>query len=107
MNRIDRIAWPGLLALVISGSIFAHDPGGYGYPDSGWAGNVTVWGNSMGQSTYAGNLSYGVRYGYAPGHVAWLEQRHGPQCHHGQRHAYEHGYHKSRKHKRKQKGHRH
>ena len=94
MRRIHKIAWSGMLALMVSGAAFAHDPGGYyGYPTSGLTGGVTVWGNSMGQSGYAGMLSYGVGYGYAPGYVPWMGHRHGPQCGHGPGYGYPQGYH--------------
>jgi len=101
-----------MLALALSTSALAHDAGGYStYPEGRWAGNVVVWGNSIGQADYAGTLSYGVGYGYSPGYVPWLDHRHGPQCHHGPVHgypqAYRHGKHKGRKHGRKHHGRHH
>jgi hypothetical protein len=113
MRNFDKCAWPGLLALVFSGAVLAHDSGGYNdYQNSGWSGNVMIWGNPAGQTAYSGNLSYSVGYGYTPGYVPWLEHRHVPQCHHGQGYhgdsrGYENGYRKGRKHGRKHKGRRH
>jgi len=113
MRKLNKIVWPGMLALVFSGAVLAHDSGGYaGYQNSGWSGSVTLWGSSVGQPAYAGNLSYAAGYGYAPGYVPWLEHRHGPQCRHGQGYygysrAYEKGYRKGLKHGHKHKGHRH
>lgn len=93
MRRIHKIAWSGMLALMVSGAAFAHGPGGYyDYPNSGLTGGVTVWGNSVGQSGYAGTLSYGVGYGYAPGYVPWMGHRHGPQCGHAPGYGYPQGY---------------
>ena len=93
MRRIYKIALSGMLAFVVSGAVFAHGPGGnYGYPNSALTGGVTLWANSMGQSGYAGTLSYGTGYGYAPGYIPWMGHRHGPQCGHGPGNGYPRGY---------------
>jgi hypothetical protein len=112
MRRICMFAGSGLLALALCGAALAHDSRGYGYPNSGWSGNATVWGNSMGQAGYAGSFSYGVRYGYAPGYVPWVAGPHGPQCHHGppgrgHHRGWDRGYKKGWKRGRKHHGRRH
>lgn len=103
MKLSSRYVWPGVLALMLSGTTFAHSPGsdpGYGY--NGPSGSATIWGDSAGRTGWTGSLSYGIGYGYAPGYVSWGHV-HGPRCHHGptRGHArgYRHGYrHASRHH---------
>jgi hypothetical protein len=88
----------GLLALALSGSALAHNPGQQvGHPSGNWSGSATVWGGSQGYSGWSGNLSFGTVYGYAPGYVPWAYpypagHRHGPSCHHAPPRAYGHGH---------------
>jgi hypothetical protein len=84
MRKSTLTILAGLLAAVLSGPVAAH---GWGHPGSyrvdGWSGSATIWGSSSGHLGYSGSLSYGVGYGYAPGHIPWLHHVHGPACHHG------------------------
>jgi len=103
----------GLTTLFLATSAVAHNPGpvlAYGGPVL--SGGVTIWGNSHGQTGYAGNINLGFGQVYAPapyyGHV------HGPSCGHpapygyapayrpvygqGYSHGYGHGKHHGRGH---------
>lgn len=68
MKKFNRILWPGLLALFLSGTagaqVYVANPG---YPASATSGSATVWGNSMGSYGVSGtiNVSNGYGYGYA------------------------------------------
>jgi len=92
-----KFIWPLILALTLSGTAFAHDPGhrgGYsgGYND-GWGGSATVWGDSTGYTAWSGTMSYGAGYGYAPGRIPWAAgHRHQASCHHGPGRGYARGY---------------
>lgn len=112
MRRIYMFAGSVMLALALSSTALAHDSRGYNYPGGNWSGSATVWGNSMGQSGYAGTLGYGVGYGYAPGFVPWAAGPRGPQCHHGppgrgHYRGWDRGHRKGWKHGRKHRGRRH
>ena len=97
----------GLLALVLSGSALAHNPGQQvGYPSGNWSGSATVWGGSQGYSGWSGNLSVGSAYGYPPAYVPVavpvpIRHRHGASCHHVSRYGYDNAYRKGYKHGKK------
>ena len=88
----------GVFLLLTCGPVLAHDRfAPVVYPDSGWSGSVTVWGDSTGYSGLSGAAaySYGVAYGYAPGYIPWTAaHRHGPRCVHVAGHAYAKAYQK-------------
>ena len=117
MKFSSRYVWPGVLALMLSGTTLAHGPGPYpGYGYDGLSGSATIWGDSTGRSGWAGSLSYGIGYGYAPGYVPWGHV-HGPRWHHrpsrgyvkgyrdGYRHSNRHHVHKHRKSKHRRSHH--
>lgn len=111
MKTFCKILLPGMLALVVSGTALAHEPRHQdGYRNDGWYGSATLWSDSSGHSGYAGTLSYGAGYGYAPGYIPWTGHTHGPVFHHrpayGYAHGYKRGHGKGHKHGRKHR-HRH
>jgi hypothetical protein len=77
MNAAYKTLLAGVMALVFCGPALAHgpaNPGSYvtiGYGNAGLAGNVTVWGNSAGQTAWSGSLTVGTGpYSYyAPAYV--------------------------------------
>ena len=105
MKFSSRYVWAGALALMLSGTVLAHDPGAhYGRGYDGLSGSATIWGDSLGRSGWAGSLSYGVGYGYAPGYVPWGHV-HGPRCHHGPPRGYARGYRDGYRHAKRHHGH--
>lgn len=99
MKKSVRYLWPGLLALVISGSALAHGSGRYdGWSGSGWSGGATVWGDSTGYTAYSGSLGFGTGYGQVPRHQPWAGGYHGPQCRHGHPRGYAKAYRKGFRH---------
>lgn len=96
MTTWNRIGFIGVLLLLAGGPTLAHDRSAHAaYPDSGWSGAVTVWGDSVGYSGVSGALTYSYRvgYGYAPGYIPWAAtHRHGPRCGHAHGHALEKAY---------------
>ncbi len=81
----------GLSSLFVATAAVAHKPGHvvvYGGPLL--SGGVTLWGNSHGQSGYAGNINLGFANTHARmpvyGHV------HGPSCGHAMGHSYALGF---------------
>jgi len=106
MTTRNTIGFIGILLMLACGPALAHDRPAYtAYPDGGWSGAVTVWGDSVGHSRASGALtySYGVGYGYAPGYIPWAAaHQHGPRCGHAPGHAlakaYRKGYRDGRRH---------
>jgi hypothetical protein len=103
MQSLNRYFWPGVLALMLSGTAVAHGSGPYpAYGHDRPSGNVTIWGDSSGRSGWAGSLSYGIGYGYAPGYVPWGHV-HEPRCGHivprGYARGYRDGYRNANKHR--------
>jgi len=93
----------GLLALVLSGPVLAHDRGHDSvYPGGNWSGNVTLWGGSQGQSGWSANLGFGAVHGYPAGYVPLvpspLAHRHLASCHHARPGHYAHYQGKGYKH---------
>ena len=98
MTTRKRIGFIGVLLMLACGPALAHDrtpPAAW--PDSGWSGVMTVWGDPVGRSRGSGALrfAYGVGYGYAPGYIPWAAaHRHGPRCGQAPGHALEKAYRK-------------
>lgn len=68
-----------LTGLFLTSNALAHDPVQVLVPgEPQLSGGVTVWGNSYGQSGYAGNLNLG--FGYPP--ATYYSHVHAPSCGH-------------------------
>lgn len=75
--------------MFLTGNVLAHNPSHVlvsGGPQL--SGDVTVWGNSHGQSGYAGNLNLG--FGYSP--TTYYGHSHVPSCGHQLVYPYVSGY---------------
>ena len=101
----------GLFSLLGSAAALAHSPGyGDAYAGIPLTGGITVWGDSYGNTGYAGNVSLGfaggyANYRYAPvpyyGHMP-------PYCYaRGYNRGYRHGHHGKRHHGKGHHGRRH
>lgn len=103
----------GLFSLFGSTAVLAHNPGyGGAYAGIPLTGGITVWGDSQGNTGYAGNVSLGfaggyASYGYAP--VPYYGHVHGRVCGHmppygharGYNRGYRHGHHGKGRHGRR------
>lgn len=78
-----------LTGLFLTSNALAHNPG-HVLVSGGHqlSGGVTVWGNSYGQSGYAGNLNLG--FGYPP--ATYYGHAHAPSCGHQLVYPYVNGY---------------
>ena len=107
----------GLFSLLGSATVLAHNPG-YGgiYAGVPLTGGITIWGDSYGNTGYAGNVSLGfaggyANYGYAP--VPYYGHVHGASCGHmppygyarGHNRGYRHGRHNRHYYKDHRRGH--
>jgi len=93
MNIHNGYLVMGLLALALSGSAMAHDPGHHAtYPDGAWSGSATVWGHAQGFSGWSGTLRFGAVYAYPTAYAPVVPMaavhhhlescRHAPPRHH-------------------------
>jgi hypothetical protein len=107
MKTAYKALLAGILAIVFAGPALAHGTGQTvgvyynGYYGNGLSGNVSVWGNSYGQSGWSGSLNYGSSIAYAPVYVVPPPHAHGPACYHQPRRGYGKAYRKGYKHGRR------
>jgi hypothetical protein len=66
-KKLEGTILAGMLAFCAAGPALAHSTiASHGHTDSGWSGQITVWGGSQLDVGWSGAVSFGVPQPYAP-----------------------------------------